>query len=43
MINQSIAEADPELWIRWVAPGCILENSDRLLALAVACECFGHA
>ena len=41
MINQRIAESDPQLRIAGVAADCVLENSDGVDAIAMARKSLG--
>ena len=43
MVDQRIAKADPQLRVAGIAPHGVLKDADRILALAVARERFGHA
>src|SRR3954454_20784284 len=42
MIDQRVAEPDPQLRVTGIAPDGILQDADRVLALAIARERFGH-
>src|SRR5579884_71494 len=42
MIDQGIAKANPELGVPRVPPNGIFQNADRVFALAVAFQRFGH-
>lgn len=43
MINQRIPKRDPKLRITGIARDGVLKNADRVFALAVARQCFGHS
>src|SRR6185312_1163780 len=43
MIDESIAETNPQLRVAGIALDCVLEDSDGVVALAVAGERLGHA
>ena len=43
MLNQGVAEANPELGIAGIATHCILQDSDSIRTVPVPGQCLGNA